>query len=109
MRQIFARIPKILLIIPLMGLCTLAVLFANEARKEVYFLCSNFVAGVAKADVIRQLNTANMSSYRALNNNSQQLVLDSRLNLRVFQCVINFDESDVVIEAHWKREFGKLE
>ena len=40
------------------------VFYANEARKEIYYLCGNFTTGTTYSSVIRRLDTINLSEYK---------------------------------------------
>lgn len=76
-----------------------AVMWEN-ARQEVYFLCSNFTPGVEKFSVIKQLNTANLSSYnQSITESGSRIIFSSRLNFEVCQCIIELDKSNRVVRA----------
>ncbi len=77
-----------------------AIFYANEARKEVYFLCSNFTSGISYTSVIGQLDTANLSDYKVIAApEGKRLEFSSRLNLRIVQCTIEFDRHNKVVSA----------
>lgn len=62
----------------------IAGFFANEARKEVYFLCSNFLVGTGYSNVIQQLDTANLSNYTVeTTDNKKQITFSSPFNFHI--------------------------
>ncbi|MGQ8364268.1 hypothetical protein [Glaciecola sp. 1036] len=71
----------------------------NEARKEVYFLCSNFVEGMPKVIVEEQLATAQWST--AIEPHARELISYSALNLYIHQCTIEFDLQRKVTSAKY--------
>lgn len=74
--------------------------FCKAAKDEVFFLCSNFNFGVNQADVIRQLKTANLSSYVTSNNqDGRTIVFSSDVNFSLYKCLINIDNNGKVIDA----------
>ena len=87
---------------PLAALCAIILLsvygfIANEASKEVYYLCGNFEQGEPLNNVIRQLDSANLASYTIKQNNQQQwLSFSSALNLHWHSCEIHFDKQQMV-------------
>ncbi len=90
---------KKLLISLLITIITGAI-FWKIAKDEIFYLCSNFSAGVTKSIVIRQLNTANLSSYMNTSNDSgSTIVFSSKVYFVSNQCVIKLDESEKVIHA----------
>jgi len=79
---------------------SIGAIFWNIAKQEVYYLCGNFVSGVEKASVVRQLDTANLSGYEQSNTNSgSKIVFSSKYNLDIYKCVIQFDEGNKVVSA----------
>ncbi|EKE84418.1 hypothetical protein [Idiomarina xiamenensis] len=75
-------------------------ILSNEARKEVYYLCGNFKEGVSYSSVIRQVDTANLSSYKIkLMEGRTQIELSSALNFHFFTCTINFNAEKSVVSA----------
>ena len=84
-------------------LITTGVIFCKIAKNEIFYLCGNFSAGVKKPSVIRQLETANLSSYKnTINENGAIIVFSSKLNFVTNQCVIELDKSDKVVLAVYK-------
>lgn len=69
--------------------------FANEARKEVYFLCGNFTAGVSEDSVKRQLSTAHLASYSVFGEPVKKIEFSSWLHAHWVQCQIVFDHGVV--------------
>ncbi|RUO37514.1 hypothetical protein CWE13_06035 [Aliidiomarina shirensis] len=79
-----------------------AAIFWNSAREEIYFLCGNFSQGVEKTSVVRQLDTANLSSYgQVATEDGSRIVFTSKLNLGAHQCIIEFDGNDRVLRARY--------
>jgi len=69
---------------------------------EVYYLCGNFSAGETKTNVIRQLETANLSSYtHTIDENGSIIVFSSRLFFVTNQCIIKLDKSEKVVHASY--------
>lgn len=82
---------------------TAAAILWNIARQEVYYLCGNFASGVDESSVIRQLNTANLSSYeQGLTSAGSKIEFSSRYNFHIHRCVIEFDEHDKVASAEYR-------
>ncbi|WP_457652461.1 hypothetical protein [Rhodocaloribacter sp.] len=76
------------------------VVYANEACKEVVFLCGNFGPGVAEASVRRQLDTGHFLRYRTEDGPAgRRIVADSPLTLGLYRCVIEIDASGTVRAA----------
>jgi hypothetical protein len=70
---------------------------------EVYYLCGNFSAGNTKLSVIRQLETANLSSYtHKVDVNESIIVFSSRLFFVTNQCIIKLDKSEKVVLVNYK-------
>lgn len=94
------QIQKVLKISSLAVVCCLLIVYGfywNEARKEVFFLCGNFAPGVTKADVIRQLDTANLSNYVVSNNDKgSSIIFSSKINFSFYQCSIEIDKKGLV-------------
>ena len=82
---------------------TSGAIFFKIARDEVFYLCGNFSAGVMKSSVVRQLDTANLSSYtHSVHESGSTIVFSSRLYFVPNQCVIEFDKSEKVVLAGFK-------
>ncbi|QSX32304.1 hypothetical protein JYB87_11010 [Shewanella avicenniae] len=76
---------------------------ANEARKEVRFLCGNFSTGVSHTSVIRQLNTANFADYReTASEQGSRIMFSSPINFRYFRCYIELDQYGDVTHADYE-------
>lgn len=76
------------------------VIFWNIARQEIYYLCGNFTQGFQESSVIRQLETANLSSYKqSTTEHGSRIVFSSKLNFDIHQCIIELDESSKVVRA----------
>ncbi|KUM51546.1 hypothetical protein AR688_00380 [Rheinheimera sp. EpRS3] len=74
--------------------------FANEARKEVYYLCGNFSKGTVYSSVIRQLNTVNLSEYRVENlPQGKRIIHSSVLHFHLLSCDIEFNQQEKVISV----------
>lgn len=90
------------LIVATISVLVVAVLgfFSYEAGKEVYFLCGNFKQGVSYSSVVRQLDTANLSSYTIDDSEpGRKIVLSSPLHFHLFRCNINFNAEELVIST----------
>ncbi|MEZ4702504.1 MAG: hypothetical protein R2834_19380 [Rhodothermales bacterium] len=72
----------------------------NEARKEVVFLCGNFVEGVPEASVRRQLDTGNLLRYHTVDTHEgRQVRAESLMPFGVPACVVDLDAAGVVVAA----------
>ena len=73
------------------------------ANDEIFFLCGNFSSGAKRPSVIRQLETANLSSYKnTITENGSIIVFSSRLNFVTNQCIIKLDKGEKVVLAVYK-------
>jgi hypothetical protein len=87
--------------ISILGLLVFAF-FANEARKEVYYLCGNFSKGTAYASVIRQLNTVNLSKYKVQNlQQGKRVIHSSALHFHLLNCDIEFNPQEKVVSVSY--------
>ena len=69
----------------------------NEARKEVVFLCGNFVPGVAGSSVRDQLDTGHFLRYRQrVTDTGSRIVADSAYTLGLHSCVVDLGSDDRV-------------
>ena len=76
------------------------MVYWNEARKEVVFLCGNFGAGVSEKHVRRQLDTGHFLRYHTEDGPAgRRIVADSPLTLGLYRCVVEIDSSGMVREA----------
>jgi len=82
---------------------TVFTIFWKTGKDEIYYLCGNFSAGETKSNVIRQLETANLSSYTHKTDvNGSTIVFSSRLFFVRNQCIITLDKSEKVVHANYK-------
>jgi hypothetical protein len=71
-----------------------------EARREVIILCDNFYPGISKASVERQLNTAELLTWRTeFVANGSKIEAYSPLHFGVMQCNISFNKQDIVLST----------
>lgn len=85
------------------ALITMGAIFWKVGKDEVFYLCGNFSAGEMKSSVVRQLDTANLSSYtNSVNESGSTIVFSSRLFFVTNQCVIELDKSEKVVLAGFK-------
>jgi flagellar biosynthesis/type III secretory pathway M-ring protein FliF/YscJ len=74
--------------------------FWKAARDEVFFLCGNFSSDVDQIDVIRQLETANLSNHLTSNNEDGiAIVFSSNVNFSMYKCIIKIDNTGKVSDA----------
>ena len=82
---------------------TVFAILWKTGKDEVYYLCGNFSAGEMKSNVIRQLETANLSSYtHKIDVNGSSIVFSSRLFFVTNQCIIKLDKSEKVVLTIYK-------
>jgi hypothetical protein len=82
---------------------TVFTILWKMGKDEVYYLCGNFSAGETKSNVIRQLETANLSNYtNKADVNGSIIVFSSRFFFVTNQCIIKLDKSDKVLLASYK-------
>lgn len=75
---------------------TLGVISWSMAKDEIFYLCGNFSSGVEKSSVIKQLATANLSTYEHVTiKNGSKIIFSSRLNFVSYRCIINFNNNTV--------------
>jgi hypothetical protein len=78
------------------------VIFWSTAKDEIFYLCGNFSSGVEKSSVIRQLETANLSTYKqSMTKEGSRIVFSSTLNFVSYRCIIALDKNDIVINAEF--------
>lgn len=76
--------------------------YSNEARKEVYFLCGNYGAGDSLENVVKQLNSVNLSEYRVENiEQGKRIIHSSKLNFHLVSCNIEFTPEDKVVSVSY--------
>ncbi len=74
--------------------------YVNEARKEIKYLCGNFVLGVSNDSVLSQLGTGEFLRYSIYASpQGSRIVVDSLLTATLYRCVIDFDADGKVINA----------
>ena len=79
---------------------TISAIFWIIAKNEIFYLCGNFSTGVEKSNVIKQLKTANLSTYKqSVTKDDSKIVLSSKLIIVSYQCIIKLDKDDIVISA----------
>ena len=82
---------------------TVFAILWKTGKDEVCYLCGNFSAGEMKSNVIRQLETANLSSYtHKIDVNGSSIVFSSRLFFVTNQCIIKLDTSEKVVLTSYK-------
>lgn len=82
---------------------TASTILWKIGKDEVYYLCNNFSAGETKSNVIRQLETANLSSYTyTIDENGSIIVFSSQLFFVTKRCIIKLDKSEKVVRASYK-------
>lgn len=82
---------------------TTCTIFWKIGKDEIFYLCGNFSADLTKESVIRQLDTAELSSYKTtVNENGSIIVFSSRLLFVPDQCVIELDKNEKVVRAVYK-------
>ncbi|MGP9800930.1 hypothetical protein [Rheinheimera sp. NSM] len=97
--KIMLKLKLIAAAISILGLLIFGF-FANEARKEVYYLCGNFSKGTSYASVIRQLNTINLSEYKVENlPQGKRIIQSSALHFHLLSCNIEFNPQEKVVSA----------
>lgn len=75
---------------------------ANEAKKEVYFLCESFSEGDTYAGVLSQLETVDWSHYKVESQGGgKRIEFSSPLNFHFFSCTINFNLKGLVVSTQY--------
>ena len=96
---IMHKLKLISLLISILGLLVFCF-FANEARKEVYYLCGNVSKGTAYSSVIRQLNTVNLSEYKVQNlQQGKRVSHSSALHFHLLSCDIEFNPQEKAVSV----------
>jgi flagellar biosynthesis/type III secretory pathway M-ring protein FliF/YscJ len=94
------------LLIPLLIAAVFITVFTllwKTGNDEVYYLCGNFSAGETKSNVIRQLETANLSHYtHNMDANGSTIVFSSQLFFVTNECIIKFNKNDRVVLASYE-------
>ena len=84
----------------LLGSLVTTIIYVNEGRKEVIALCGNFIPGVAKASVIRQLDTGTFLHYKQTEGqNEKRIHVSSLFTLNIVSCDITLNSEDKVISV----------
>jgi hypothetical protein len=95
------RIKLIAAAISILGLMVFGF-FANEARKEIYYLCGSFGKGTAYSSVIRQLNTISLSEYKVENlPQGKRVIHSSVLHFHLLSCNIEFNPQEKVVAVSY--------
>ncbi|WP_395345298.1 hypothetical protein PN836_010165 [Ningiella sp. W23] len=95
-----ALVNRVIVIILIIGSLVASGIFVDSARKEVLYLCGNFSEGVAKASVIRQLNTGDLLDYEEFEvDTGSKIHVSSLFTLNIVTCNIEFDKNDLVIQS----------
>lgn len=87
----------------IVSICAIALLIVItfswiEARKEVIYLCDNFVPGVPKYSVERQLNTTDFLMWDTVfSANGSRIDAYSPLHLGGMKCRVEFNKIDIVV------------
>ncbi|MFT6992441.1 MAG: hypothetical protein ACJASL_004441 [Paraglaciecola sp.] len=85
----------------LVTVCIVSVIYWNEARKKVIYLCNNINKGVPQNSVLRQFETVNLSGFETEKIATGSVkILDSQLNFGYYKCIIKIDVSGRVEQAH---------
>ena len=85
----------------LVTVCIVSVIYWNEARKEVIYLCNSINKGVPQNSVLRQFETVNLSGFKTEKiPTGSVIILDSQLNFGYYKCVIKIDVSGKVEQTH---------
>ncbi len=94
------RLVKLALTLTLVMAVVVAMVYWNEARKEVVYLCGNFVQGVDQSSVLKQLDTGDFLQYQLETvSTGSRITVDSNLNFRLYKCMIEFDPEGKVVNA----------
>ncbi|MFD2167028.1 hypothetical protein ACFSJY_12275 [Thalassotalea euphylliae] len=73
-----------------------ASFYWKAAHDEIFYLCGNFYEGIDKANVIRQLDTANLSHYEITRHrHGSEIVFMSNIFWVTEQCIISFNEDEI--------------
>lgn len=95
---------KIIATVSAVAIAIPAFIYWDAAYKEVYYLCQNFKPGNERKDIIRQLNTAELSHYAISYDNGVTLIrLTSKLNFSIYKCDIRMDNQDVVLQVDYHK------
>ena len=82
---------------------TSCTIFWKIAKDEIFYLCGNFSAGITKSNVVKQLETAELSKYKmTINEKGSIIVFSSKLNFVTNQCIIELDKSEKVVLSGYK-------
>ena len=68
------------------------IFFAWAARNEIFYLCGNFKEGVSYANVVRQMETSNLSVLATETSDFTPYISQaSPLHLYILECRVEFD------------------
>jgi len=105
-RRIRIKLKNNTLLIRLLITAVFIALFTllwKTGNDEVYYLCGNFSAGETKSNVIRQLETANLSNYtHNIDANGSIIVFSSKLFFVTNECIIKFNKNGRVVLASYE-------
>lgn len=88
---------KIVAIATTLLLLLIAGFYANEARKEIYYLCGNYHVGDTYSSVVTQLATIHHSVYQMQHvSGGKRIVHHSQYDLYLSGCNIEFDKENKV-------------
>ena len=93
------------LITTAIGLLSIGIylFFALAARDEIYYLCGNFREGVSYESVLRQLDTATLSTYTLKNSEQGKRVIhSSALYFNLLRCEIAFAQDEKMSWASYQ-------
>jgi hypothetical protein len=95
------KLKFIALSISILGLVVFGF-YANEARKEIYYLCGSFGKGTAYSSIIQQLNTVNLSEYKVENlQQGKRVIHSSALHFHLLSCDIEFNPQEKVVAVSY--------
>lgn len=81
-------------------LVVVMVFISNEARKEIVYLCGNFVPGVQESSVRRQLDTGNLLTYhKDQSTKGTRIVAQSVFNFYLRKCTVDFNKDGIVTDS----------
>ena len=95
---------KILIsLLAIVAFITSCTIFWKIAQDEIFYLCGNFSAGITKSNVVKQLETAELSKYKmTINEKGSIIVFSSKLYFVTNQCIIELDKSEKVVLSGYK-------
>lgn len=94
LRKVMATTAGLMLLLAVV----VAVFVWDEARKEVVFLCGNFKPGMDEANVLGQLQTANLLRIER-RPSPRHIHVDSAYNFGMYRCLVETDEDRTVVSV----------